>query len=397
MKQGAITIALALTFFAIAKDPLKSQCVSSNRAVGQIVGYDAVTLIPVGLNASLSGAFKRGYGAWNAPTCNSTQFDGFPQFTEAAGSGRTVKVRYQPGFNPNNRTACGGFRGNDVLLYQYAKSQDGTRTVNCLRSDILEDTVAHELGHLLGLTDQSTDCNGFIMSQVAMTRTGDYIDRRVRGEECARVASTNQTPQEQIEDQCQADPNCARCNPPDLGCSPLLIDLDDVSFELTAPAAGTRFDIDADGTLDQIAWTHAGRLDGFLALDRNGNGNIDDGSELFGDSTPLPDGSRARNGFEALFAFDSFAGNQNGFIDPGDPIFTELSVWVDMDHDGRVAPDELRSLHSLGIAALTLEYRALVVADQHRNQLIFWGHVYFEKAGEWRRRDIVDVLFAREP
>ncbi len=340
---------------------------------------------------------QRGYGAWNASNCNNSQLGGFPQFTESSGAGRTIKLRYQRGFNTINPSSCGYFSGNDIYLFEKARTQDG-QVVSCARSDIFEDTVAHELGHLLGLTDQrEASCNGFIMNQVAMTRTGDYIDRRVRSEECDLVARTNQTPQEQIEDQCQADPTCARCNPPDFGCSPLLIDLDDVGFELTAPLNGVSFDIDADGVLDQIAWTRAGRLDGFLAFDRNGNGTIDDGSELFGDSTLLPNGSRARNGFEALFAFDSFDGNQNGFIDPGDPIFTELSVWVDMDHDGRVGTDELRSLRALKIAALSLEYRALVVADQHRNQLVFWGQVYFEHGGEWRRRDIVDVLFARAP
>ncbi len=211
------------------------------------------------------------------------------------------------------------------------------------------------------------------------------------------MASTNQTPQEQIADQCQADPACARCDPPDLGCSPLVIDLDDVGFEFTSVAEGVPFDIDADGRKEQVAWSRAGRLDGFLALDRNGNGTIDDGSELFGDSTPLPGGSRAPNGFAALFAFDSIAGNQNGFIDAGDPIFDQLLIWTDLDHDGVAAPAELRKLLALDIAALSLEYRALVVADQHHNQLVFWGNAYFETSGAWRQRDIVDVLFSREP
>ncbi len=170
MKRLVVLLPCFLTGLAAGENPLISQCVSSNRSPGQLVGYDAVTLVTVGVPSSLNNAFKRGYQAWNASNCNSTQFDGFPQFTEQSGSGRTIKIRYQSGFNPSNARACGNFGGNTIFVFQRARSADGTRVIECMRSDIFEDTVAHELGHLLGLNDQdSSTCNSFIMNQVGVT------------------------------------------------------------------------------------------------------------------------------------------------------------------------------------------------------------------------------------
>src|SRR5436190_12147755 len=68
--------------------------------------------------------------------------------------------------------------------------------------------------------------------------------------------------------------------------SPIVMDLDGNGFHLTSAAAGVQFDLQASGRRDQVSWTEPGSHDAFLVLDRNGNGLIDDGSELFGDHTP---------------------------------------------------------------------------------------------------------------
>ncbi len=98
------------------------------------------------------------------------------------------------------------------------------------------------------------------------------------------------------------------------------------------------FDLDMDGTLDQISF--AGNGAGFLALDKNGNGTIDDGSELFGPKTG--------NGFNELAEYDS---DKNGWIDENDPIFERLRIWT-KDQNGQ---DRLLALGEAGVGAIYLD------------------------------------------
>ena len=87
-----------------------------------------------------------------------------------------------------------------------------------------------------------------------------------------------------------------------LNC-PLIVDTARDGYKLTSVDNGVRFDLNADGVLEQVAWTRRDSDDAFLALDRNGNGRIDDGGELFGNHTPARPDNReitTANGFEAL-------------------------------------------------------------------------------------------------
>ncbi len=118
------------------------------------------------------------------------------------------------------------------------------------------------------------------------------------------------------------------------------------------------FDIDADGDLDNIGWTRSGGDIGFLALDRNQNGKIDNGSELFGSHTPLPSGQIAKNGFEALISFDQFThgGNNNGVIDPGDTVWPVLLLWIDDNHNGRSEISEIYHLNTFDLKSISLDF-----------------------------------------
>jgi len=110
---------------------------------------------------------------------------------------------------------------------------------------------------------------------------------------------------------------------------PLVLDLNGDGIKTTDVTGLTYFDYNGDGFYEQTGWIDWN--DGLLVMDRNGNGIIDDGKELFGDETILETGQRARNGFEALGELDS---NKDGRIDSGDALFSQLRVLKYADEEG---------------------------------------------------------------
>jgi hypothetical protein len=112
-----------------------------------------------------------------------------------------------------------------------------------------------------------------------------------------------------------------------------------------------QFDIRADGRKYIMGWTDVSSDIAFLALDRDGNGVIDDGSELFGNATPLPNGTRASNGFVALAQYDE---NQDGVIDKSDRAWNSLLLWVDRSHDGLSQSGELTPISASAIKTIGL-------------------------------------------
>jgi len=129
------------------------------------------------------------------------------------------------------------------------------------------------------------------------------------------------------------------------------------------------FDIKGNGHPLHIAWTDATSGNAFLALDRNGNGKIDSGKELFGNATQQPP-SDDPNGYLALAVFDTseYGGNGDGIIDERDAIFPYLLLWIDENHDGISQPEELHSLPELGVYSLALKYVDSPRTDEYGNQ-----------------------------
>jgi len=152
-------------------------------------------------------------------------------------------------------------------------------------------------------------------------------------------------------------------NPGDTGdCEPLVLDLTSDGFHLTDTAHGVIFDIRADGHPLRLPWTADSR-NGFLVLDRNGNGLVDDGSELFGNATPQPQ-SPHPNGFTALAQYDW---NGDGIIDDRDRIYSLLRIWIDANHDGICQPEEMHTLPELGIFSISLDYSFSGRTDEYGN------------------------------
>ncbi len=150
--------------------------------------------------------------------------------------------------------------------------------------------------------------------------------------------------------------------------SPIVVDVLGDGFALTDAASGVAFDIDGDGKPETLAWTAPDSDDAWLVLDRNQNGRIDDGTELFGNFTSQPVTS-GPNGFMALAVFDepSAGGNGDGRIDAKDPVYGRLRLWQDKNHDGVSQPAELISLPQAGIEALSLDYRVSSLVDRYGN------------------------------
>jgi hypothetical protein len=119
--------------------------------------------------------------------------------------------------------------------------------------------------------------------------------------------------------------------------------------ESTGIEQGVHFDLLDTGAKQSVGWVD--KHDGLLVMDRNGDGKINSGAELFGDHTKLADGSLAKDGWAALAALDS---NADGSIDAKDAAFNALNVWVDANGNGITDAGELHTLNSQGITAISL-------------------------------------------
>lgn len=168
---------------------------------------------------------------------------------------------------------------------------------------------------------------------------------------------------------------------------PLVVAFDDGPIEL-GPVAAPAFDLGSATVCDDPDWPTGATP--WLVLDRNGNGSIDDGGELFGSATALPAGGLAADGFAALAVLDADA---DGRITPADPAWGELHLWSDENRDRRSQPHELAPLSDRGIVALDLRGQTSPRCDAHGNCEAERAPMTYRTSdsGQTRRGALVDV------
>jgi hypothetical protein len=181
---------------------------------------------------------------------------------------------------------------------------------------------------------------------------------------------------------CNGESDSIQC-----GFCPVLLDTEGDGVRLTAWTGGVAFDLNGDGHAEPLSWTRGESDDAWLALDRNDNGVVDNGTELFGNYTAQAP-SRSPNGFAALMEFDrpENGGNFDGVISAQDQAFGHLLLWTDVNHNGRSEAPELRRLAASGVVALGLDYTESKRVDAYGNEFRYKAKVVSQRRlriGHW--------------
>jgi hypothetical protein len=172
--------------------------------------------------------------------------------------------------------------------------------------------------------------------------------------------------------------------------TPLVLSFDNRPVEFTAEA-GAAFDLTGTGVCHASDWPTSATP--WLALDRDGDGAIQDGGELFGSATRLGSGGFAKNGFEALRELDA---DKSGVFDRQDPAFARVVVWSDKNLDRNSAPSEITPLEALGVTSIDLrDFRDMRCDARGNCEGERSAFAFTDATGSARRGTVIDVYMSR--
>ena len=258
--------------------------------------------------------------------------------------------------------------------------------------DFLLQSSGHEFGHSVGFADvTSSSCYGYTIMHKNINSQGPFVTSLKTCDKAAVNSKYSSVTPASVGGTTSTDPQPIIL---DGSNSPIIINLEERGYDLTGLDDSVRFDLDADGLAEQTGWTLGGTRQGFLGLDLNDNGSLDDGRELFGDSTLLPDGTEAGNGFLALEQYDS---NQDAWIDEGDAVWNRLLIWFDLNHNGHSESFELVALSRVEVLGLSLDHHWTGRRDRHGNTFRFESQVRLLQNGHERLAPVYDIFFVTRP
>ena len=273
-----------------------------------------------------------------------------------------------------------------------------------IRVDYIRTVIAHELGHSIGFDDKddvSGACPGLtIMYRPIDPRFGPFWSLSTTQDECNVQQERTFWPRQPPPPPPQPGGGCfGTCGDSFGEWEPLVLDLDGEGVYTTGIDQMVWFDLDGDGVKEHITWINSRTMEAFLWVNLSGRKiTVDNGGELFGVGTTLPDGSKAKDGFEALAMYDriSQGGNADGLIDKRDAVWNKLWVWIDANHDGICEPTETGPLHRYGIEGISLAAIPNTEIDDQGNGHSLKSHYWRHSGNAIQVFDIDGLTFRVE-
>jgi hypothetical protein len=354
-----------------------AQC-GSNCASALKVGYNVNTAHSVYLDLNLSpsellGAYNA-IDAWNQ-AFTSHGYDGGFYYVYNPASAEII-VSEDP-------TLAGHLDGGYSTPGQIAVNPDFRN-----RGDFMKLVLLHEFGHRLGFRDVwGSNCGSqTVMYGAIDPNATSYLTNLTEANLCDLA-----TEWEKLSAEPPRPPG-----PWDDRFSPIIINFDEGGYQLSGANSPIFFDMPGNGHPTFMGWTEAGADEAFLWLDRNHNGRVTSGAELFGNFTPLRNGGLAKNGFEALRDFDT---NNDGVIDNRDSIWPRLMLWRDLNHNGVSEPGEFAPLQGSGVISIDLHCHWTGRRDRWGNAFKYESVVSIaNRSGHGVRNEpVYDIYFVSVP